>query len=225
MKTSSRILLVLLPLISSELAAKWWTESRPHLAPVPVLSFPPPAGPSWRFHADQYREVQPSLRCSSGWLADITEADGHRMRVSSFSWDHTTAINTLEAFKHLPEQCMGSVGMKLEKIHPPRVFQAEGATLVFDSTLFRPQGGGISVHVFKCVWVEGLDSPDLREDVLGGATGIRLRQLRLTAAATRFKPRHARVIMGSVMGMPSEELAWSRFSRTALPHLAWEEAR
>jgi hypothetical protein len=225
MKTVIRIFLALLPLASSEMAAKWWTEPALKSAPAEVLSFQPPADANWKVKPDQYRELQHSLRCSSGWLADVTESDGPGMRVSSFSWDHTSTISTLEAFKHLPEQCMGSVGMKMEKVHPPRIFHSGNATLIFDSTLFRPERGGASVHVFKCVWVEGLDSPDLRKDALGGATGNRLRQLRLTAAATRFKPRHTRVIMGSVVGLPSEELAWQRFSRTALPHLTWEYAR
>ena len=42
-----------------------------------------------------------------------------------------------------------------------------------------------------------------------------------SAAATRFKPAHTRVIMGAVAGMPSEDLAWHRFSNAVLGQLDW----
>ena len=53
------------------------------------------------------------------------------------------------------------------------------------------------------------------------ARGCDPRQLRLAAAATRFKPAHTRVIMGAVAGMPSEDLAWHRFSNAAPCQLDW----
>ncbi|PAW62877.1 MAG: hypothetical protein B9S34_15415 [Opitutia bacterium Tous-C1TDCM] len=216
-----RILAVVLPVAGAELAAKWWTEPPPPATGAAVLTLNPPPKAAWKLQPNLYREVQPSLRSSSGWIANVVESDGPGMRLACFSWDQTTTINTLEAFKHLPEECMGAIGMDLEKVHPFRVFQFAGGQLVFDSTLFRPRGGGQAIHVFKAVWVSGLESVDLREDVILGSTGNELRQLRLAAAATRFKPAHTRVIMGAVAGMPSEDLAWHRFSNAVLGQLDW----
>ncbi len=216
-----RILAILVPVVGAELIAKWWTEPPSPTTGGPPLTLNPPPNATWQHQPALYREVEPSLHCSSGWIADVAESDGPGMRVAYFSWDETATINTLEAFKHPPEQCMGSIGMKLEKVHPPRIYRQAGHTLVFDSTLFRPQGGGISVHVFKCVWVDGLDAPDLRDGVIGGTTGINLRLLRLTAAVTRFKPAHTRVVMGAVTGMPSEDLAWHHFTNAVLSQLDW----
>lgn len=222
MTSLAKILLVLLPVAGSEFVAKWWTEPPPPDAKPEILALsPPPDSPDWKILGDLYREVRSSLRCSNGWLSDVTEPDGPGMRIAYFAWDETTTINTLEAFQHPPEQCMGSIGMKMEKVHAPRRYRVGNQTLVFDSTQFRPHSGGTSVNIFKCVWVEGFDAPDLRAGVIWGSTGLELRQLRIATAATRFKPRHTRVIMGAVAGMPSEELAWHRFSSGVLSHLMW----
>jgi hypothetical protein len=215
---------ILLPVPASELAAHLWMNPPPSEKPQPVLFLdlsPPSVG--WEHQPDAYRQVEPILRCTDGWIANLVEQDAARLRISYFEWDESHTVNTLEAFKHLPEQCMGSIGMKLEQEYPDRVFQSDSATLVFSSNLFRPLGGGEAVHVFKCVWVSGFDSTSLRDGVIMGNSGVELRRLRLAAAATRFKPPHTRIVMGTVSGMPSEDLAWHLFSRKILqPHLRWK---
>jgi hypothetical protein len=111
--------------------------------------------------------------------------------------------------------------MKLEKIHPRRVVPTSRGDLIFDSTQFRAAKGMQAVHVFKCVWVHGYRDSDLRGGALRGSSGDELRRLRLAAAAERFRPRHARVVMGAVMGAPSEPLAWRRFRVALEKELFW----
>jgi len=224
MRSYAKLLVWILPVLASQLAASWWTHPDAPLNPGPSLELLVPEKPDgWSLHPELYREVQPSLHCNNGWIANLDGSSGPAMRVAYFKWDRASTLNTLEAFKHLPEQCMASIGMELEKIYPGRRLESSGQTLVFDSTLFRPHGGGQSVHVFKCVWVGGLESADLREGVLLGNNGTELRRLRLSAAFTRFKPEHTRVIMGSVAGMPSEELAWRSFSSSIRDRLIWQK--
>ncbi|MCW1887306.1 hypothetical protein OKA04_21390 [Luteolibacter flavescens] len=224
MKVTLKIILVLLPLVGAELVSRWWMNPKQREAHEPVLEFSPPHDQGWQFDDDEFRKVRPALQCSRGLIADIAEKDRPDVRVAWFAWDNTSTGNTMEAFKHMPDQCMGGIGMKLEKAYDARRFVSSGNTLVFDSTLFRPLGGGVSVHVFKCVWVEGLESPDLRNGIVWGSSGTQLRRLRLSSAATRFKPRHTRVVMGAVVGVPSEQLAWHRFSTAVLGNLKWQEA-
>ncbi len=176
----------------------------------------------WTYLPELYAAVKPSLRCNSGWLADLPDPEGAPMRVGVFEWRRSKRADVLEAFKHLPEQCMGSIGMELEAIHGPRVLGDGRQRLVFDATSFRPKGGGSVVHVFKAVWVAGYEAPDLRRGVLGNQTGNDLRGLRMMAAAHRFKPPHSAVIMGAVAGMPTEELAWRRFLTEVLADLEWK---
>lgn len=215
------MLLGLLPVLFAESAAYWWMHPRDPSSTSPVLKLSPPAGTSWQVRSDLYREVQPSLHCNQGWIANAESDNPPGTRLAYFEWDRASTVNTLEAFKHLPEQCMGSIGMDLEKVYPRRRLESGGFSLIFDVTLFRPHGGGRSVHIFKCVWVSGLDNTDLRGDVLLGNTGNELRQLRLSAAITRFKPSHTRVIMVSVAGMPSEKLAWREASAALSENLEW----
>lgn len=222
MKRWTWIVLALLPVLAAELAAGWWMASGA-VADQTVLELKPPTE-GWERRREDYAEVVPSLRCSSGWIADLVDADdrpGPATRVSFFRWDATDTVNTLEAFKHLPEQCMGAIGMHLEEIHPRRVLETPGGELHFDSTRFRSGDGGRAVHIFKCVWVHGFEGADLRGGVLGGKTGHQLRGLRLAAARERFRPRHTRVIMGAVSGMPTEALAWRSFQRAIEGQLEW----
>ena len=121
----------------------------------------------------------------------------------------------------MPEQCMGANGMRLENIHPTRELTTSEGRLLFDSTQFRHQQGGQSVHIFKCVWVSGFPDASLRDGTLMGKNGNDLRQLRLAAAASRFRPRHTRIIMVGVYGMPTEGLAWKRFEKMIQGRLRW----
>lgn len=188
----------------------------------PILDLKPPSPDgTWKLHQNIYDHVQPILNCSSGWIADFWSPDAPEARVSFFRWDATSTHNTLEAFKHLPEQCMGAIGMRLVRIYSPRILQTPGGTLTFDSTQFRPQNGGPSVHIFKCVWVEGFPDSTLRGNALREKDGQELRQLRLAAAITRFRPPHTRVITGGVFSMPSETLAWNQFKNLIEPQIQW----
>ena len=211
-----------LPVIVAEVAAHWWMNPAAPKGPETVLELSFPSDDdSWTLRSEIYDEVVPSLRCNGGWISDIDSEHGPEARISFFRWDATDTVNTLEAFKHLPEQCMGAIGMRLEKIHPGRELPSPGGTLYFDSTQFRPRDGGRSVHIFKCVWVSGFPESRLRDGALMGKSGHELRQLRLAAAASRFQPRHTRIVMGGIFGMPTEELAWRRFEKMIRGRLRW----
>ena len=219
MKWVARILAALAPVVLAELLAGWWMSGG-HQPPEPVLEVALPED-GWRILPEDFAEVRPVLRCSSGWIVENDPGDGTLALLSMFRWDGTDTRNTLEAFKHLPEQCMGSIGMELEKIHPRRVLDTPRGDLIFDSTQFRAAKGARVVHVFKCVWVHGHPGSDLRGGALKGWSRDELRRLRLAAAVERFRPRHTRVIMGAVTGVPTESLAWQDFRELLEDELCW----
>jgi hypothetical protein len=222
MKTAIGIWSLVAAVVVAEVAAALWMRppelSDSILIPEIVL---PMGDEFWQSRNDLVSEVMTPLRCSAGRIGDYDDGSGLVTRLSYFRWDSAETVNTLEAFKHLPEQCMGAVGMRLEKVYPARVISGDCGQLIFDSTLFRPESRGTAIHIFKCVWVSGFESSNLREDVLMGNSGLNLRQLRLAAAMSRFRPPHARVIMGGVSGMPTEELAWAHFQSLIEPRLQW----
>ena len=212
----------LLPVGLPELAARWWMAPAgdPRSDAYPAL--PEPAGnPSFLPLPELFKEVKPSLHCTSGWMGNLGEPQAPIVRIGWFEWDEAGTVSTLEAFKHLPEECMGAAGMRLEKIHPPRLVGEGSRKLIFDSTRFRPEGGSTSIHVFKCVWVSGWEGVGLREGAMGVANLMERRHLRLAAAKGRFRPPRARVLMVSVTGLPSEDLAWRWAGNHALGSLQW----
>ena len=157
-----------------------------------------------------------TLKCSYGWMGTVSlVAGGPQINLGWFEWSDTDTPSTLEAFQHLPEECMGSSGLPLEEINPPRTFQFPDGLLVFDSTTYRRPGGGPAVHVFKAVWVAGFQGLNLRQEGFGN-TDNPVRRLRFNAAATRFSPPRAAVLMASVTGMPTESLAWDTFRQHVL---------
>jgi hypothetical protein len=166
-----------------------------------------------------------TLKCSYGWMGTVRIlAGGPKINLGWFEWSDKDTPSTLEAFQHLPEECMGSAGLPLEEINPPRSFQFPEGLLVFDSTTFRRSDGGPAVHVFKAVWVAGFQGLNLREEGFGN-TDNPVRRLRFKAAATRFSPPRAAVLMASVTGMPTEGLAWDIFRQNVLVPEAQRSAR
>lgn len=215
-------LVPLLPVLAAEaFSYKWMNPAKaaePFARPVFV---PPVENKSFELLPAEFAEIKGALLCSGGWIGKQGGEMEPLTRLAWIEWDNTSTGNTLEAFRHMPEQCMGSVGMKLERVYPRRIYGTGERRLVFDSTLFRPLRGGTSVQVFKAVWISGLVGADLRENVLGGSSSKDQRALRLTAATHRFRPEHTRVLMAGVVGLPSEELAWNAFSREILPQIQW----
>jgi hypothetical protein len=207
----------------AELASWWWTHPKNPPAEAAYPVFPPMvADNSFTRLQPAYDEVKEQLFCSTGWMGNLgDEQTSPVTRLAWFEWNQAPTVNTLEAFKHLPEACMGSAGMKLEQIYKPRVFGETGKRLVFDSTRFRPGRGGQAIFVFKAVWVSGWDGADLRSGVIEGASFKNLRTLRIEAAKTRFRPERTRVLMASITGFPTEELAWGWFKKQALTNLRW----
>jgi hypothetical protein len=175
-----------------------------------------------------YAKSAPMLRCSSGQVFRVQLDDGIGLHLAFFEWDGTDTGSVLEAYRHMPEACLGSLGMSLVSTEPSILYQVGPETLSFDHTVFRDpgQGGGAltpdsQVHAFRAVWVAGVASANARAG-LGGDSFRNLRTIRLKSAMTRFRPAHACVIQAAVRGAVSPESAWHAFESAMLVDLAFE---
>ena len=217
-------LLLLLPAGIAEFAAHRWMNPAKSETSRPYPLFAPPlANAAFTAFPSEYADVEDQLQCNGGWMGNLGDGTTPVIRLAWFEWDDTSTVSTLEAFQHLPEACMGAAGMKLEKIHAPRVSGEGEKRLVFDSTRFRPVRGEQAIHVFKSVWVAGWAGADLRSNALDGASFGSLRALRFAAAKHRFRPERTRVLMATVTGFPTEELAWGWFKNQSLSKLRWSD--
>ncbi len=218
--------LLVLPVLAAEGIAYFWMNPRdPAVSPAyPVLP-PLTEDAAFKYIPQAYDDVKDQLFCSNGWMGNLGAGGDPVVRLGWFEWDKAGSTNTLEAFKHLPESCMGSAGMKLQKIHKPRVYGEGDRTMVFDSTYYQPPGGGMAVYTFKAVWVSGRPGMNLRSDVIDGLNMNSLRTLRFSIAKHRFSPVRTRVMLGSVSGLPTEELAWKWFRQECLEKIHWTEEK
>jgi hypothetical protein len=186
----------------------------------------------------------PSLRCSNGTALRIDRDDGVIVHVAFFEWNHQSSTNVLESFKHLPDECLGSIGMTLVKKHPQRLYVIEtreseagnheppsfssssaadhsllnNHSLFFDHTEFRDHFDK-PVHAFKAVWVSG--AVTLLGDGLRGGLE-QSAQIRWRAAIKRFRPAHARVAQGAVHAIANPDRAWEIFQESMLRDLTFE---
>ncbi len=66
------------------------------------------------------------LRCTGGqvWLSQPNDAI--TLHLAWFEWDGTDTGSVLEAFRHLPEACMGSIGMTLVSKEKPILYTVRG---------------------------------------------------------------------------------------------------
>lgn len=179
---------------------------------------------------DLYRKVSPMLRCTDGRIFHVSRKDSTSLHLAFFEWEGTDPGSVLEAFRHMPEDCLGSIGMKFVSREAPVRYQMGGETLVFDHTVFGESVrrdpapfGGPKVHSFRAVWVGGSGDAGLRQKLFGNDLD-RLRAIRLESALTRFRPQHARVIQGAVRGAPNGAAAWLAFQETILNDLRFEPA-
>lgn len=211
-------LLGILAIAAAEGFSVWWMSPEPD-PNLPVLEWAPPGGEAWTPLPDAYDEVDQVLKCNGGWIGEA-QSGGRPIRISFFRWDEMATVNTLEAFKHFPEECMGTTGMVLKKVHPERTIEKDGHKLIFDVTAFQPQHGLGTTFIFKAIAVSGHEEATLRTGIYGHSYQ-NLRQHRLAAAKNRFRPPHTRVLMGGVTGVPTEELAWREFRSLVEPHLRW----
>ncbi|MEI6656496.1 MAG: hypothetical protein WCP45_17170, partial [Verrucomicrobiota bacterium] len=175
-----------------------------------------------------YARAAPMLRCSSGQVFRVDLEAPLTLHLAFFEWDDTDAGSVLEAFRHMPEACLGSIGMTLLSKEPPLLYQIGPDTLSFDHTVFRdpaPAAGiaalGAQVHAFRAVWVADLPAANARHG-LAGTSIDRLRTIRFHSALNRFRPAHARVIQGAVRGATTTAAAWQAFHDTLLVDLTFE---
>ena len=186
---------------------------------------PSPASSTFTPLPEVYRQAAPMLRCTGGQVLHAEVDDTLGLHLAFFEWDDADTGSVLEAFRHMPEACMGSIGMTLVSKEKPVRYAVGNETLVFDHTIFREagKGGGLAmlappIHAFRAVWVAGMANSDARQGI-GGDEFDHLRTIRLKSAFSRFRPSHARVIQGAVRGAPSGEAAWQTFEATMLKDL------
>ena len=194
----------------------------------PQSLIPTDNSPTFTPLPDIYDKAAPMLRCSGGQVFHVLRGDSLGLHLAFFEWNQTDTGSVLEAFRHMPDACLGSLGMILVSKEKTIPYQVAGETLLFDHTIFRdpnPNGGvaahGTLVHAYRAVWVSGLASVNSRGD-LAGTDPARLRTIRLNSALTRFHPSYARVIQGTVRGAPNADLAWNAFESTMLCDLKFE---
>lgn len=199
----------------------WQWMHPPQRKDLPVLEmhYPLP-GMAARFDSAGYQKIQPKLRCSNGWLAAVGEDFGaRRLRAGWFTWDATDSGSVLEAFQHTPEGCMGAIGWTFVAKHPPQSFAGPGGNLAFDVTEFKTANLTYPLFVYKTVWISDLRDASLQGGIAGLGSASAQRRLRLAVAAHRFRPAHARVLMGVVAGHETEAAAWRHFRSDVLTGL------
>jgi len=167
------------------------------------------------------------LRCSGGQVFHVSLDNSIGLHIAFFEWDGTDTGSVFEAFVHLPESCLGSLGMILISKEKTIPYHVDGETLLFDHIILRDhsQGNRVAhaypVHSYRAVWISGDTNSNagygLADDEL-----IRPRSIRLQSALTRYRPSYARVIQGTVRGAPNAELAWNAFESTMLCDLKFE---
>jgi hypothetical protein len=218
-----RSLLIFLLSLAAIEGLAWWWMNPPNVAENALVlawnqgaSSPADRPKQWTWHPELVAKYQDSLGCSAGQIAHATLDGAAEIYTAFFSWDRSSA-SVIEAYRHLPEECLGSIGMKLIEYRQPHLVHVGNETLAFGHSVFRDHRG-IIVHSFKATWVSGSDK------VYG--TGLKQltewRKVRMQAALKRFQPSHARVIQGSVRGIYDPERAWNIFSDSVLPSLHFE---
>ena len=245
---------IVLALGAVEATAYWWMHPAPAGLGQPVLVYqpsrsagvspasektasgvipstlnPPPSTSSTLTPLpDIYQQAAPMLRCSTGQVFHAQLDDILDLHLAFFEWNDTDAGSVLEAFRHVPEACMGSIGMTLVSKEKPLSYPIGGESLVFDHTVFREptaRGGrsasGSLVHAFRAVWVGGMDVTEARQEIRGTDVDP-LRTIRLKCAISRSRPSHARVIQGAVRGAANGETAWQAFEETMLKDLKFQ---
>jgi hypothetical protein len=63
------------------------------------------------------------LRCTSGEVFHVRIHDNASLHGAFFEWDGTDTGSVLEAFRHMPEACMGAIGMQLVSKEKPILYQ------------------------------------------------------------------------------------------------------
>ena len=137
-------LIAIVALGSIEAIAWWWMHPAATGPTGPVLTYQPgfaDRGPKLTDHSPSsptdhrspitdhspsitplpeiYRHAAPILRCSSGQVLHIDLHGSAGIHVAFFEWDGTDTGSVLEAFRHMPEACMGSIGLKLVSKEKP----------------------------------------------------------------------------------------------------------
>ena len=107
-----------------------------------------------------------------------------------------------DLFSHPPEICFPASGARLLETYPARSVPVDGHDLYFRHLMFEHPLHANPVHVFKAVWLAGMDRLGLRGDETSYRRG------RLAAAQARTIPPGA-VCLVMISNAGSPEDAWA----------------
>lgn len=211
------ILAIPIAVLLSEAAA--WVWMNPNHDKVPVIM------PGYRFPGDEriarlttggMEEIKKSLSCDTGLRGVIRGRYGSVVSVGFFEWNDSQSTRVSEVLAHMPEVCMGMVGVNLEEMFPSRRVSFGDFELIFDATRFRGADGK-PIFIFKAPWIDGVRELDLRRGPHSGIVKVDdQRMFRLESVKRRYSPRYARVLMGGVHGATTVDEAWEIFSEAVL---------
>ena len=92
---------------------------------------------------ETYARSAPMLRCSGGQVFRVDLDDTLSLHLAFFEWDGTDTGSVLEAFRHMPEACMGSIGMQLVSKEKPIAYTVrEQGTVGLDRRAGRDVASG-----------------------------------------------------------------------------------
>ena len=96
-------------------------------SPPPTINHQPSTSPSLTPLPEVYQQAAPMLRCTSGQVFHTQFGDESvGLHLAFFEWDGADTGSVLEAFRHMPEACMGSIGMTLVEKRVPRAYGVGG---------------------------------------------------------------------------------------------------
>lgn len=225
-------------LFSIEATAHWWMNPPGDKAEATVLAYTPQVhgkesegDPSKiTLLPELYSRSAPMLRCTGGRVWHVQQSETVGIHLAFFEWVDTDTGSVLEAFRHTPEACMGSIGMKLISHEEPVEYELKnGEKLIFEHTIFRDNSSASSismlnpkVHTFKTVRVAGKEAANYR-DGIGGLNVNQLTQIRIDSSISRSRPPSACVIQGAVRGAANSQSAWEAFEKAVLHEISVTE--
>ena len=215
-KTRGPILtgLVLLLLLTEGVRIAWFTvgASRGEGEPVFTLALPSEREPGIQLQDLAETRGGKMLSYDYGGLFRIFDHEDERWRMDVFYREYKAGNgNQLkDLFDHSPEVCLPASGSKLERTFPHLETLVDGQPVFARHLLFRHPTGVKQFHVFKLIWLAGMEEFSIRGQEVG------FRNMRLKAAWFRHSRPPARLILASLSGDLSDQEARALFQREIL---------
>jgi exosortase len=115
---------------------------------------------AWPVYNRNFSDVKLSEReldllgCDERASAEWTNSDGSHWTAFFFRWDKGPGTSRIHARIHRPENCFPAAGYKLRAERESVIVQVQNLSIPFQTLDFEYQGE--QVHVFFCLWEDGL---------------------------------------------------------------------